>query len=322
MQLVPNHLASLANLCSDDTRWATNGVKVSLDTDGTYSAVVTNTRSLLKVSGASAPLDVYPVPQAVLSAPNGASSGIVPGNVWQKFMINANKLTRRKEKSQPILANVVMQFSKDQVTLGATDCEESPTQNSKLAEGRFPPVEEVLNLHGKPVAKFILGGAELAKLLRTMLSAVPDEESDKVTFEFFGASKPVRLTRQNVDISGIAAIMPIFDKAVLDEDASLRKPINSTSVQVQEALQEAREEFTKELAESKEELARAKEELARMQEELATARRAIKCLEHSGRQLVDEREHLQATLLKRSATVQQAATQPMPKSRRERLGLK
>jgi len=169
MHLLPTNLASLADVCGDGTRFAMHGVHVRVHGDGTYLAEATDSRVILRVTGpTTGPVDDYPTFPALLAAPNGESEGIIPAKSWASHFKAAKKMTNRFSCSEkPILQSVPIVFSKDTVTMGATNLEATAVETAMLIDGKWPAVSDIFP-SVRPTTTLTIGCKLLMQLLKSI----------------------------------------------------------------------------------------------------------------------------------------------------------
>lgn len=130
MLVLPNKLAALARHTSaNGPRFGgVAGVKLDATDDG-YTAVVTDCKVLVRVAGGCGRVPTE-TEEAMKAAPNGATTAVIPGEVWKKAFPGGKG---------GWLANLAVSMSEKIITLGAN----GRTSTTPPVEGRFPPVDQI-----------------------------------------------------------------------------------------------------------------------------------------------------------------------------------
>lgn len=197
MILLPQNLATLANLTADQTRFNAMGCVRVTETETGYRAEATNGCVAAIVTG-PAPADPAEFPVQPGPEDNGAKAGFVPAAEW-KAAFKAT-CTRKRGFVKPAWRNVAASFAVDaagetvtaRATLAATDGTAQHVARSAVDNPRFPPVDDVIPTD-EPAACVAVDPVRLAELLRVAAGF-----GDRVTIELHGA-KPVAIRAKNAE---------------------------------------------------------------------------------------------------------------------------
>jgi hypothetical protein len=353
MLTLPNNLAPLAQIAEkkEGARWAVTGVRLKALPGGEWEAAATDTKILLQVRGGSAlPPDEFPEWPGLTSAANSASVGLIPTDFWAETFAAAKKLTGKKRYLKPPKA-VAVKLAPTEATFGFTDTESNKTEVTKLVEGKFPPVEQIWP-RKKPKLTVAIDPDLMVQLLRTMSALLPEGQK-RVELDFIDDKKPIIARAGSTEMQLKGLIMPLGERGEDDNAPAPAKPVAQLDSPSPEAEQ---------VAELEAEARRMRDEIALLRQERDAARAAvaeanrerdlairdarecaaerdaaystIRILEANGRQLVDDRDRLQAELHRRASQPRAMALTPttvpstpaMPTavtlSRRERLAAK
>ena len=228
MNLLPTNIGPLSVIADakEGTRWACTGIQFESMFDGNgmpagWRACATDARRLLRVSGGDVgPIDEYPLPPAVESAPNGATKALIPAAKWDAFFKQAAKLTAKKYL-KPVLKSVLVKIGENRATFAATDLDSCPVEQTKLLEGKFPPVDDIIPKKLRTGASVIFFDSRmLAETLNAINAMVPKDQTSIIRVESRTNSKPVHISSKScpgLNIEGI--IMPFgIDRADYDYD--------------------------------------------------------------------------------------------------------
>lgn len=169
--ILPPNLAGLSKFTnSQTTKYAVSGVQVNAtDVEGGYKVVATDCTRVVIVEGVPATTTTDVIP-AMVDAPNGATSAIIPAKTFNKVLTAAGKqVYSRFQQTQVVL-------SKEVTTLGNTDLDATNVEQTKNVEGRYPPIDEVMP-KGEPIAKVSVDGKKAAEIL-TYLAKISTVVSD------------------------------------------------------------------------------------------------------------------------------------------------
>lgn len=195
MHLLPTTLAPLANVCDKNARRAnlsTTGVKLTLekpDTEGPYTAIpkytatATDGRRLIRLTGhCEYAAEDYPTFPALASAPNGASSAVVPAADWKKAFADIGKI---KSHVKPLLRSVACVIGETQTTLAGTDLDRIAFYQPRNMDGRFPDVNLVLPPQAEALAVVSVDPFLLGDLLLT-IAKMTSADNNRVDIELHG----------------------------------------------------------------------------------------------------------------------------------------
>lgn len=176
-------------------------------TDRTYTVAATDTKRLVLVEGECGNPDDVPGLEAVRTAPNGGTKGLIPLKVFKKTFADAAKATGRQ---QPAARQVLVALSEVQATLGYCDFETQQVQATPLVAGKFPPARDFIasTRKKKVAAKFAIDPKMFAEVLKTLASFC-DGESMRVEVEVRGESEPLILTAANATQKVTGLVMPL-----------------------------------------------------------------------------------------------------------------
>jgi hypothetical protein len=319
MLTLPNNLAPLAQIAEkkEAARWAVTGIRLKALPGGEWEATATDTKILLQVRGGSAhPLDEFPEWPGLTSAANSATEGLIPTNFWAETFAAAKKLTSKKRYLKPPKA-VAVKLAPTEATFGYTDLESNKTEATKLVEGKFPPVETIWP-RTKTRLSVAIDPDLMVQLLKAMSALLPEGQK-RVELDLIDNTKPIIARAGSTEMQLKGLIMPLGERS--PDDAPPAKP----TVQLDSPSPEA-ERVTELEAETR----RLRDEIALLQQERDAARATVSILETNGRQLVDDRDRLQAELHRRTSPPRAVALTPattttptaLTLSRRERLAAK
>jgi DNA polymerase III sliding clamp (beta) subunit (PCNA family) len=194
MLLLPTNLASLVKMAGDDTRYSMSGISLSVLPDGRYRAEATNGRYLARVEGTPDSSDDYPVIPALVSAPNSATSALIPADDWTGAMKSAPK--GRKIGARPVLGNVAVVMGEKTTALGTTDCASESVRQAINIEGRYPKTDDVFPA-GEPAVTFDVDPKLLAELLTVAAGIACDSQHNRVTITVYSNRAPILVEAQN-----------------------------------------------------------------------------------------------------------------------------
>ena len=100
-----------------------------LVTDRTYTVAATDTKRLVVVEGECGNPDDVPGLEAVRTAPNGGTKGLIPLKVFKKTFADAAKATGRQT---PAARQVLVALSEVQATLGYSDFESTGSKATTM----------------------------------------------------------------------------------------------------------------------------------------------------------------------------------------------
>ena len=210
MRLLPTDLSALSDVTGDNTRFSTAAVHLVLHGDNTYVAEATDTKVAVRVAGPCvANPDDYPDIPALAAAPNGKAEGLIPAAVWKKTFAAAAKHTRRGHRAE--LKSVATKVGAELATFGYTDLDSSPVESTRMVEGRFPPLGDIIPppMTGRDLVA--VDADRLADVLKAMAKLAPHGGNFPVVhLETYGSGKPLRLVANGEDGRTVTAIvMPI-----------------------------------------------------------------------------------------------------------------
>lgn len=345
MNLLPLNIGSLSVIADakEGTRWAVTGIQFESLTDGNgmpagWRACATDTKRMLRITGGDVgPIEEYPIPPALESAPNGATKVLIPAPKWDSFFKQAVKLTNKKNV-KGILKSVALKISDERATFSATDLDSCPVEQTKLIEGKFPPVDDVIPKRLRTGASVIrLDGRLLAETLNAINAMVPKDQDSIVRIESWTNFKPVHISTASCDglkIEGI--IMPVgcgksdpdcdYDPIgrrdrVIKKLLSQKHNAKADSVPVVTEFHESviatdieESDDQKEIDRLTTELDAEREKVAKLLADLDHWKQAVKDLrvvEENSRELVVERDYLQAKLAETVAKLTTAKVEPV-----------
>jgi hypothetical protein len=70
------------------------------------------------------------------------AEGLIPSSVWAKTFKSFANVTK---KQRDVLNSVAVKIGDDMATFGATNLDSYPVEQTRLVEGRLPPVAEILS---------------------------------------------------------------------------------------------------------------------------------------------------------------------------------
>jgi hypothetical protein len=181
------------------------------ETDHSYRVSATDTKSLVVVEGACGTTDDVPGLNAVRSAPNRATSALVPLATFKGVFSGAAKATKRL-RNRPELRQVFVSLSPEVATFGHTDAETEQVQATPLVSGRFPPAATFIDdTRRKPTrATFSVDPKRLADMLKTLASFC-DGDTMRVDVEVRGENSPIVLTVSTPTQKVTGLVMPLSD---------------------------------------------------------------------------------------------------------------
>ncbi len=186
MNLLPNNLGTLANVCAkDNTKYAMNGVHLRVHDDNTYRACSTDTKVGLMVTGPCGVADNYPNIPALESAPNGATESLIPAKSWKNSFAAAKKI---KTGFKPILQSVATVIGEKVTSLASTNLEAVTFEQPRNIEGRFPPLADVIPNAEKAKSTVAIDADKLKDLL-TALVPFTCGEYNRIDLEIHGNEK-------------------------------------------------------------------------------------------------------------------------------------
>lgn len=248
MHLLPpglKHVFDCTDKKESGTRWTVGGIHLELKDDDKFVAVATNTKVLVIVEGQGDTASDYPETQAMLAAPNGATTSLVPGKIWKEAFSETAVLT--KGATKPILKNVAVKLGENEVSFSSTDNRQSMFKQSPPLDGRFPPYQEIWPRR-KPRVKFFVDGKLLGELCKSvcMIANSGDKPGDYtgVSIELSDPYKPIviRPMMQNKKYETKALIMPLAgDKPTSkDDDTVIRSDPSEEMKEVRTMIQKVR----------------------------------------------------------------------------------
>lgn len=185
MHLLPPNLAALADLTAkESSRYAMTGVHLRLHGDNTYRAMATDSKFAAIVAGPCDDADQFPAIPALAAAPNGATEGLIPAATWRAAL----KAAPKKAHYKPVLRNVAVVLGTVEATFASTDLEATNVVPTRLVEGRFPPLPDIMPVPAAAKATIAVDPARLATLLKTAAAFCPPADSaggPRVTLELY-----------------------------------------------------------------------------------------------------------------------------------------
>jgi hypothetical protein len=131
---------------------------------------------------------------------------IIPADSLKAFKIAKTKNTR----TIPLLENaVITEITPTTATLTSTDLDTINKKEFYTVEGEYPNWEQIMPTT-EPIASFSINGDYLAELLTILTKLDPGQKEVKV--KFYGKNMPIKLDSGNEFQTGMAIIMPIYDK--------------------------------------------------------------------------------------------------------------
>lgn len=203
--LLPSNLAGLADVCArENWRYSLAGVRIAVCGD-TYRAEATDGKTLVRVEGESDDARLYPELSALVSAPNGQTSALVPSKDWKEAFRGAEKI-----RAKPLLRNVAAVLGDQVVTLATTDLDSQRVTSPRQVDGRFPDTDLVTPKRtAQPVVSVCFDAKRLIDLLKVALAFVACDEPHAVTLDVFDPASPVRVTTGNGQQRFTGLIMPL-----------------------------------------------------------------------------------------------------------------
>lgn len=217
MHLLPLSVAKVSACADkkDSTRFALSGVHLTLE-GNQFTAVATDSKKLLMVSGTCAKAGDYPAHPMIdpVKEDKDKKSFLVPGEAWDRAFA-MGKVAKKGARSKPILGNLAVKFSKENktptATFAATNFESYPVESTREIEGRYPPFNDILNQTTKG-AQFLFAADPkmLGDLLHTIASMMGDDDK---RVEFFqppndkGVEKPFLIVAKGENGEKIDGLM-------------------------------------------------------------------------------------------------------------------
>jgi DNA polymerase III sliding clamp (beta) subunit (PCNA family) len=186
-RLLPRNVGELARLASRDSgRYTMNGVRIAFDKDGGYKAEATDGKVLGRVTGVCEDAREYPEIPALESAPNGATEGVIPSKALKEACRKVPK--GNKIHGQLILGHLAVVLAPNQATFGSTDLDEASSNLTRLVEGKFPPVDDVLPKEKDEVVRIRLNPKLLVELVE-VAAAFGDPDTPTIELVVCGKGK-------------------------------------------------------------------------------------------------------------------------------------
>jgi hypothetical protein len=282
MHLLPTNLAPLADLVekSPSGRFALNNIQLRLHGDNTFTAASTDTKVLVLVSGPCVgPVEEYPEHPAMATAPNGKLDALIPAASWKKAFSTAAKVTK-KNRTNAVLRSVAVKLGDQLATFGATDLDSYPVEQTRLGDGRFPPVADIVPKPGSGKARVWVDPIYLADVLKTIATIACDEEDRRVEIEVNG-EKPIAIRAQRADgirADGVVMPLPGEDEEKDETEEGVETPENADEI---ERLREGRKEMA-------EQLEKANQRIADLEREHERVRNILQAREDRITDLVDD----------------------------------
>ncbi len=316
MHLLPTTLACLADQSekSPTGRFALSNIHLRLHGDNTFTAASTDTKVLVRVTGPCiGPVEEYPAHPAMASAPNGKLDALIPAASWRKAFSTAAKVTK-KQKS--VLRSVAVKLGDQLATFGATDGDSYPVEQTRLGDGRFPPVADIIPKPGSGKARVWVDPLYLADVLKTIAAIACDEDNRRVEIEVNG-EKPIAIRAQRSDgirADGVLMPLPGENDEMKDEvKEEVDTPEDATEI---ERLKESRKEIA-------EQLEKANQRIADLERDNERVRNILQAREEKIADLVEDcnqlREQLHTAVKTSCDRPALSVTSSRSLSRRERL---
>jgi hypothetical protein len=318
MHLLPTTLACLADQSEKNPtgRFALSNIQLRLHGDNTFTAASTDTKVLVRVTGPCVgPVEEYPEHPAMANAPNRKLDALIPAASWRKAFSTAAKVTRKQKN---VLRSVAVKLGDQLATFGATDGDSFPVEQTRVSDGRFPPVADIIPKPGSGKARFWVDPLYLADVLKTIAAIACDEDNRRVEIEVNG-EKPIAIRAQRADgIRADGVLMPLpgekeEERDEVEEQAGA--PGDATEIV---RLKESRKEVA-------EQLEKANHRIAELERENERVRNILQAREDRIADLVEDcnglREKLQTALKVACDRPAISATPARGMSRRERLQL-
>lgn len=197
--LLPSNLAPLARLAAKEQHCrfgATTGVQLTVTGDG-YKAEATNGRYLGIVTGPMEDAEKHPSIAIMQAAQNSATKGVIPGDAWTKAF---RQLPKGRKLTKPILDNLGVVMSPNQITLISTDMERDCVERVRQTEGRFPDTGTLVKSSlksGGPTMSVRVDAQLLIELLGVAKAYA--EEEIAVELDFYEAGKPFVVRAANAE---------------------------------------------------------------------------------------------------------------------------
>ena len=190
-QLIPANLSAIADCAAkESTRYAMTGIRLELE-EGKYTAAATNSKILAIVEGPSADYAELPPIAGLESAPNSATSALIPAKDWKE---NLKPLAKNK-KYKPILQNTAVVLSDHVTTFGRTDLDRQLVQSAKNVDGRFPPYKEIVPK--QPCKTTVTLDAYLLATLAKTAAAFNNDDQNGIEIGITDSTKPVTIKTKN-----------------------------------------------------------------------------------------------------------------------------
>jgi len=255
MHLLPTTLACLADQSEKNPtgRFALNNIQLRLHGDNTFTAASTDTKVLVRVTGPCVgPVEEYPEHPAMANAPNGKLDALIPAASWKKAFSTAAKVTKKQKN---VLRSVAVKLGKELATFGATDGDSYPVEQTRIGDGRFPPVADIIPKPGSGKARVWVDPLYLADVLKTIAAIAGDEDNRRVEIEVNG-EKPIAIRAQRADgIRADGVLMPLPGEKDKQEDQAedeVETPEDATEI---ERLRESRKEMAEQLEKANQRIA-------------------------------------------------------------------
>lgn len=189
IHLLPLNLGRLAAHTDRSAgRFATDAVRVEFGPDNTFRAEVTDTKHAVVIDGPCvADPNEFPDVPAIMHAPNGKTSALVPGTAWAKMFASANKIKYRTY-GNPLKA-VACVVGENVTTFAATNGETTACDSTMNIDGKFPPIGDIIKKTrgeqgdaGAKFVKFAIDAVMLAEIMKTAAGFCGDGQK-RVEFE-------------------------------------------------------------------------------------------------------------------------------------------
>lgn len=200
MRLLPTNLAKLAEITTESSRFALDGIHVKFDSkDESFMVEATDAKSLIRVTGKVGAADQYPTGRVLGldEQPDGGTETVIAREEWKDIFTNAAKETRKVAKRKPVLGSVAVAIDKKTMAtaFGYTNMEDSGSlHKAARAEGRFPATDDMVIYAGRSekTTTIRVDARKLAELLNVIASLHDKDEEVRVDIEIPAATPSCR----------------------------------------------------------------------------------------------------------------------------------
>lgn len=195
VHLLPHNVSAIVKAAAKaSVRYALAAVKMDASADGQYRVEATDGKVLARVEGNTEPASTLTDYPALVSAPNSASSALVPA---------AGLGAAGKSTKHPI----GISLGEKQTTIGTVRKAGIDVSTLENCDGRYPQTDDVFPSAQKG-ASVVFSITFDPELLASLLE-IASTYTDRVRFDFFGKDKPAELHGQSESQKFSGIIMPL-----------------------------------------------------------------------------------------------------------------